>query len=308
MRRNRIAAADLVQTTVSSDYWLAYLRLARLDRPVGTLLLLWPTLAALFLAADALPDLRLLAIFALGTVLMRSAGCVINDILDRNHDGLVERTRSRPLPAGDLQPLEAMVFLALLLCASLSVALMLTWTTLGVACAGLLVAIVYPLMKRLTYLPQVVLGAAFSWGLLMAWTEVQGSIPREGWLLFTGSLIWIVAYDTWYAMVDREDDLKAGIKSTAILFGALDRNVIGLLQVLALLVFGLFGWQTESGFFWYAGLAAMGATFWSQRRMTARRDKAACFKAFANNVWSGFALFAGAVTDRALWPWISSLV
>lgn len=308
MRRNRIAAADFVHTTASSAYWLAYLRLARLDRPVGTLLLLWPTLAALFLAADALPDLRLLAIFALGTILMRSAGCVINDILDRNHDGLVERTRNRPLPAGDLQLLEAVVFLVLLLSAAFSVALMLTWATLVVACAGLLIAIIYPLMKRLTYLPQVVLGAAFSWGLLMAWTEVHGSIPRECWLLFTGSLIWIVAYDTWYAMVDREDDLKAGIKSTAILFGALDRNVIGSLQLLALLVFGLFGWQTESGLFWYAGLAAMAATFWFQRRITTRRDKTACFKAFSNNVWSGLGLFAGAVMDRTLWPWISSLV
>jgi 4-hydroxybenzoate polyprenyltransferase len=297
----------LLHLTASPDYWLAYLRLARLDRPVGTLLLLWPTLAALFLATDGLPDLRLLAIFALGTVLMRSAGCVINDILDRNHDALVERTRNRPLPAGDLRILEAVTFLAALLLASLSVALMLSWTTLGVACAGLLVTAVYPLMKRLTYLPQVVLGVAFSWGLLMAWTEVQGSIPQEGWLLFIGSLIWIVAYDTWYAMVDRDDDLKAGIRSTAILFGALDRDVIGLLQIIALAVFALFGWQTESGIFWYAGLVGMGATFWFQRRLTIRRDKTACFKAFANNVWSGFALFSGAVIDRTLWPWISNL-
>lgn len=297
-----------MQLTAPSNHWLAYLRLARLDRPVGTLLLLWPTLAALFLAAKALPDLRLLAIFALGTVFMRSAGCVINDILDRNHDGLVERTRARPLPAGDLDLPEALIFFGILLAGAVTVALMLSWTTLLLAAAGLLVACVYPLMKRYTYLPQVVLGAAFSWGLLMAFMEVTGAIPKEAWLLFTGSLVWIVAYDTWYAMVDRDDDLKAGIRSTAILFGTLDRDVIALLQLLAITIFLLFGWQTEAGFFWYAGVLAMAATFVYQRKLTPQRDRNACFRAFANNVWSGFALFAGAVFDRFIWVWMNNLV
>lgn len=297
-----------MQLTAPSNHWLAYLRLARLDRPVGTLLLLWPTLAALFLAAKALPDLRLLAIFALGTVFMRSAGCVINDILDRNHDGLVERTRGRPLPAGDLDLSDALIFLGILLGGALFFALMLSWSSLLLAASGLLVACVYPLMKRYTYLPQVVLGAAFSWGLLMAWMEVTGSIPKEAWLLFTGSLVWIVAYDTWYAMVDRDDDLKAGIRSTAILFGTLDRDVIATLQLVAITIFLLFGWQTEAGLFWYAGVFAMAATFVHQRRLTPQRDPVACFRAFANNVWSGFALFAGAVLDRFIWVWVSSLV
>ncbi len=296
----------LLQLTAPSNYWFAFLRLARLDRPVGTLLLLWPTLASLFLAAEGIPELRLLAIFALGTVLMRSAGCVINDILDRNHDGLVERTRSRPLPAGEIQLLEALLFFGLLLVGALFIALMLSWNTLLLAAAGLTVACVYPLMKRYTYLPQVVLGAAFSWGLLMAWMEVTGAVSPEGWLFFTGSLIWIVAYDTWYAMVDRDDDIRAGIRSTAILFGELDRDVIAALQLLAVGIFVLFGWQTDSGFFWYLGVAAMTATFIYQRQLTKRRDKVSCFKAFANNVWSGFAVFIGALFDHALWPWMSN--
>lgn len=294
-----------MQLTAPSTNWTAYLRLARLDRPVGTLLLLWPTLGALFLAADGLPEFRLLAIFALGTVLMRSAGCVINDILDRNHDGLVERTRNRPLPAGDLQLPDALIMLVLLLVGALAVALMLSMETLLVACAGLAIACAYPLMKRYTYLPQVVLGAAFSWGLVMAWIEVNGNISPNGWLFFTGSLIWIVAYDTWYAMVDRDDDLRAGIRSTAILFGALDRNIIAALQALALVTFCLFGHQTGAGPAWYLSLLVMAATFLHQRRLTPQRDRAACLNAFSNNVWSGFALFCGAAVDRALWPWLA---
>ncbi len=286
----------------------AYGRLARLDRPVGTLLLLWPTLAALFAAAGGWPGGRLLAVFSLGTILMRSAGCVINDILDRHHDGLVERTRNRPLPRGDLTVSEAVLWLALLLCGALLIALMLSPLTLAVSVGGLVIAGLYPLMKRWTYLPQVVLGAAFSWGLIMAYVEVTGSTTAPTWLLFTGSLLWIVAYDTWYAMVDRDDDLKAGIKSTAILFGAQDRSLIAVLQIAAWLILMLFGLQTKAGLLYYAGLGVMACTFWYQHRLGQDRSASGCFKAFANNVWSGFALFCGVVTDSWIWPLVMAHV
>ncbi len=286
----------------------AYGRLARLDRPVGTLLLLWPTLAALFAAADSWPGGRLLAIFSLGTILMRSAGCVINDVLDRRHDGLVERTRNRPLPSGDLTVADALLWLAILLCGALLVAVMLSPLTLAVAVGGLVIAALYPLMKRWTYLPQVVLGAAFSWGLIMAYVEIAGTVPASGWLLFTGSLLWIVAYDTWYAMVDREDDLKAGIKSTAILFGAQDRAFIAVLQTGAWFVLMLFGIQSDAGLPYYAGLITMAGTFLHQHREARNRSQAGCFRAFTNNVWSGFALFCGIVVDCWVWPAVTAHV
>lgn len=297
-----------LQLSLPSLNLAAYGRLARLDRPVGTLLLLWPTLAALFAAADNWPSGRLLAIFSLGTILMRSAGCVINDVLDRHHDGLVERTRNRPLPSGDLTVSDAIVWLAILLSGALLVAVMLSPVTLAVAVGGLVIAALYPLMKRWTYLPQVVLGAAFSWGLIMAYVEITGSVPTPAWLLFTGSLLWIVAYDTWYAMVDREDDLKSGIKSTAILFGAQDRVFIAVLQIGAWFVLMLFGMQSDAGWPYYAGLIVMAGTFFHQHQMGRDRSRAGCFKAFANNVWSGFALFCGIVADCWVWPMVISHV
>ncbi|MEZ5594933.1 MAG: 4-hydroxybenzoate octaprenyltransferase [Pseudomonadales bacterium] len=284
------------------------MRLARLDRPVGTLLLLWPTLAGVFLASGGWPDPRLLAIFALGTIFMRSAGCVMNDILDRHHDGLVERTRDRPLPLGDISVHAAMLWFAVLAIGSLVLALMLKPMTLAVAAGGMLVACIYPLMKRYTYLPQVVLGIAFSWGLLMAYVEVEDTLPRSAWVLFTASLLWIVAYDTWYAMVDRDDDLRAGIKSTAILFGTADRLIIGVLQGTALGALILFGLQTQAGLFYYLGVTGMAATFLHQHRLGRRRDRRGCFHAFTNNVWTGFLFFAGVVLDAGLWPWVRTLV
>lgn len=294
--------------TLPSINLAAYTRLARLDRPVGTLLLLWPTLGALFAAADSWPSGRLLAIFSLGTILMRSAGCVINDILDRNHDGLVERTQNRPLPNGDLTVADAILWLALLLSGALLVAVQLSPVTLAVAVVGLVIAGLYPLMKRWTYLPQVVLGAAFSWGLIMAYVEITGSVSAAAWLLFTGSLLWIVAYDTWYAMVDREDDLKSGIKSTAILFGAQDRVFIAVLQTGACFVFMLFGIQSDAGWPYYAGLCAVAGTFVHQHQLGRNRSKSGCFQAFANNVWSGFALFCGVAADNWGWPLLMSHV
>jgi len=282
-----------VQIAHSPPKLTALLRLARLDRPVGTLLLLWPTLAGVFLASGGWPDPRLLAIFALGTIFMRSAGCVMNDILDRHHDGLVERTRDRPLPLGDISVHAAMLWFAVLAIGSLVLALMLKPMTLAVAAGGMLVACIYPLMKRYTYLPQVVLGIAFSWGLLMAYVEVEDTLPRSAWVLFTASLLWIVAYDTWYAMVDRDDDLRAGIKSTAILFGAYDRLAIGILQLACLLVLYAAGKAFALGSWFFVGLLAAAGLFAYHQYLIRERQRDACFRAFLHNNWVGMVIFLG---------------
>jgi 4-hydroxybenzoate polyprenyltransferase len=276
---------------------LAYLQLMRLDRPVGTLLLLWPTLAALWLAAAGLPDWRLVVIFSLGTFIMRSAGCVINDFADRGWDRYVARTRDRPLTSGRVSEREALALFAAL---SLAAALLLAFLnplTRWLAVAGFAIATLYPFTKRWTYLPQVALGAAFSWGLIMAFASVQNQVPPAAWLLFIGSLLWIVAYDTQYAMVDRDDDVQVGIKSTAILFGQADRFMVGVLQLAALLTLALLGATLELGSFYHAGLAAVACLFAYQQYLIRQRDRAGCFKAFLNNMWVGFALFAGVVLD-----------
>ncbi|MDA1073265.1 MAG: 4-hydroxybenzoate octaprenyltransferase [Proteobacteria bacterium] len=278
----------------------AHLRLARLDRPVGSLLLLWPTLAALWAAAEGLPPLLLIVVFVLGTFLMRSAGCVVNDIADRNIDSAVRRTLDRPLATGELTVRDAWLFFTLLigLCAGLLV--FLNPFTRWLAFGGVLITMAYPLMKRFTHMPQLVLGAAFSWGIVMAYGAVQGSVPAQGWLLFVASLFWIVAYDTLYAMADREDDLKIGVKSTAILFGNADRLAVGLLQALTLFTLVLFGQRSEFGWIFYAGLAAVAALFIHQQRLIVRRAPANCIRAFANNIWVGFCLFAAVVCEFAV--------
>jgi 4-hydroxybenzoate polyprenyltransferase len=219
----------------------ALLRLIRWDRPIGSLLLLWPTLWALWIAAAGVPDIDLLLIFAVGTVLMRSAGCIINDLADRNLDGGVTRTQARPLVTGEVSVAEAVgVFLFLCLLA-FALVLMTNLLTVLLSIPALLLASSYPLMKRVTHLPQVVLGMAFSWSIPMAFAAQRESLPPALWLLFTGNLLWTVVYDTKYAMVDRKDDLAIGIKSTAILFGESDRTVIAVLQVLCLAALALAG-------------------------------------------------------------------
>jgi 4-hydroxybenzoate polyprenyltransferase len=264
------------------------LALMRMDRPVGTLLLLWPTLAALWMAAGGQPGMDLILIFGLGTLLMRSAGCVVNDIADRNFDGYVARTADRPLASGRLSVGTAVLLLLALLLAAALLLLGLNPLTRWLALVGLALALSYPFFKRFTYLPQVPLGAAFSWAMVMAFAAVQNTVPDTAWLLFTASLLWIVAYDTYYAMVDRDDDLKVGIKSTAILFGA----------------FVLAGRALDYGSFYFAGLLIMGALFAYQFQITRRRQRAACLAAFKNNIWVGFALFAGTLLELnlpALW-------
>ena len=269
----------------------------RLDRPVGTLLLLWPTLAALVLAAEGWPGVLLAAVFVAGTFFMRSAGCVINDYFDRDFDGSVARTRNRPLATGELSGTQALVLFAVLIAASAALLLFLNRFTQLLAVGGLLIAAIYPLMKRYTYLPQVVLGAAFSWGMVMAFGAVTGELPREAWLVFIGSMFWIVAYDTMYAMVDREDDLQVGIKSTAILFGQYDRIIVAMLQSMTVFVFALYGLQTDLGLGYFAGLIAMAGLFVHQQRLIRDRDRDACFAAFTNNIWAGFAFFLGTVVE-----------
>jgi 4-hydroxybenzoate polyprenyltransferase len=279
-----------------------FLKLARFDRPVGTSLLLWPTLMALWIASEGLPPIGLIVVFVLGTVLMRAAGCVINDIADRRLDGHVSRTTARPLPSGTVSTLEALAFFAALVALAAVLLLFLNPLARWLAVAGLAIAVLYPFMKRWTYLPQAVLGAAFSWGLVMAFAAVQNQVPSVAWLLFTASLLWIVAYDTMYAMVDREDDLKIGIKSTAILFGSADRSMIALLQLSVLLSLALLGSQLHYGLFYHLALAVAAALFGYQQYLIRDRAESACFKAFGNNVWVGFALFCGVLGELHLAP------
>ena len=274
----------------------------RFDRPVGSLLLLWPTLAALWVAAEGVPPVDLIAVFTLGVFIMRAAGCVINDLADRRLDPLVARTRNRPLATGAVSARGALGLFAGLCLAALALLIWLNPAARWLAVAGLAIATLYPFMKRWTHLPQVVLGVAFSWGIVMAFAAVRGEVPATGWLFFVASLLWIVAYDTLYAMVDREDDLKAGIKSTAILFGAADRLMVGVLQAGAWLGFALLGWRSGFGTAYGIGLVLMAALFAYQQVLIRERDRDGCFRAFLNNTWVGFALFAAVVAELSFDP------
>jgi 4-hydroxybenzoate polyprenyltransferase len=271
----------------------AYARLLRLDRPIGIFLLLWPTWWALWIASDGRPAFTHLIVFTLGVVLMRSAGCAINDFADRDFDRQVTRTKGRPLATGELAPREALALFAALALLAFVLVLFLNVYTLVLSVGGLLLAAAYPFMKRHTYLPQVVLGAAFSWAIPMAFGAVQEAVPPVAWLLFIANLCWTVAYDTFYAMADREDDLKAGVKSTAILFGDADLPVIGLLQAMALIALALAGRQLALGWPFWASLGVAAALFAWQHRLAWQRDAAGSFAAFVHNHWVGMAVFGG---------------
>ncbi|MEX0604598.1 MAG: 4-hydroxybenzoate octaprenyltransferase [Marinobacter sp.] len=278
-----------------------YAILLRLNRPVGSLLLLWPTYWALWLAAGGVPSLANLVIFTLGVFLMRAAGCAINDFADRKIDGHVKRTRERPLASGRVKPKEAVaLFLGLALVAFLMVIFFTNMLTLYLSFGGLVLAFIYPFMKRHTHLPQLFLGAAFSWAIPMAWAAETGGLTNLAWLLFTANVLWTVAYDTFYAMVDRDDDLQIGVKSTAILFGDGDRAIIAVLQALVILVLILVGQQAELGAFYYLGLVVMACLFVYQQHLARHREREACFKAFLNNNWAGFAVFVGLFIDTLL--------
>lgn len=277
-----------------------FIQLTRMDKPIGIYLLLWPTLWALWVAAKGVPSLSNLLIFVFGVILTRAGGCVINDFADRKVDGHVKRTEQRPLVSGKISSKEALVFFALLMGVSFLLVLCTNAPTIWLSFGGLALAASYPFMKRYTYYPQVVLGAAFSWGMPMAFTAETGSLPAAAWLLYIANLLWTVGYDTYYAMTDREDDLKIGVKSTAILFGDADRVIILTLQGLALGCLLLAGSHFELGGWLHLGLLAAAACFVWEFWYTRNRDPQRCFKAFLHNHWAGLAIFVGIVLDYAL--------
>lgn len=261
-----------------------FVQLCRFDKPVGILLLLWPTLWALLDAAQGVPAPWVLTVFVLGVILMRSAGCVINDYADRHWDGAVERTKQRPLVTGTVKPWQALSLFGLLCAIALGLVLTLNPLTIQLSLAAAALATVYPFTKRYTQLPQFVLGTAFSWAIPMAYAAVQNQVPMHAWALFAANLSWTVAYDTQYAMVDRDDDLKVGIKSTAILFGQWDRQIIALLQLLCLLSLAWFAQAQHYGMVFWGGLLIVSALFMQQAWQIRSRERAACFAAFkANN-------------------------
>lgn len=270
-----------------------YVLLTRLDRPIGTYLLLWPTLWALWLAAAGVPDLYILLVFILGTFCMRAAGCAINDFADRGIDAHVWRTTGRPLATGAIRPREAVAVAAVLALVAFALVLTLNRLTIYLAFAGLVLAAVYPFAKRHTHLPQVVLGLAFSWGIPMAFAAQTGSVPPLAWLVFTVNVIWTVGYDTMYAMADKPDDLRIGVKSTAILFGEHDRHMVALFQLLTVVGLLLVGMRAELGWTWYTGVAVAALLFAYQQFLVFDRQPQLCFRAFLNNAWAGLAIFIG---------------
>lgn len=277
-----------------------WLDVTRLNRPVGIGLLLWPTLWALWIAADGLPDADVLVIFVLGVILTRSAGCVINDYADRDFDGHVKRTESRPIPDGRVKPREALILAAALMGAAFVLVLFTNGLTITLSFGAVALATLYPFTKRATHLPQLFLGAAFSMAIPMAFAAQTGEVPAIAWLLFVANVLWTVAYDTEYAMVDRPWDLQVGIKSTAILFGDQDRLMIGVLQATFVGSLLMLGHRAELGWAWTAGvIAAAGGLAWQQWLMR-DRDLDACFRAFRSNNGVGIAIFVGLVVDRLL--------
>lgn len=274
-----------------------WIQLMRLDRPVGTLLLLWPTLWAVWIAGNGSPRVSVVIIFILGVVVMRAAGCVINDFADRNIDGQVKRTVGRPLATGALTSKQALALFCALGAIAFVLVLFLNLLTILLSFGALALALLYPFMKRYTHLPQVVLGAAFSWAILMAFAAETNSVPAIAWLLYTANLLWTVAYDTQYAMVDRDDDVKIGMKSTAILFGEMDKMMIAALQAMALFALWLLGRQLGFDGFWLAGLAIAAGLFVYQHWLMRKRDRDGCFKAFLNNQWVGLVIFSGLILN-----------
>lgn len=274
-----------------------YWQLMRFDRPIGTLLLLWPTLWGLWWAAEGVPRADLLIIFTLGVVLMRAAGCVINDFADRKVDGHVQRTKGRPIATGRVQPREALFLFAALILLSFVLVLFTNTLTIILSFGAVALAACYPFMKRYTHLPQVVLGAAFSWSIPMAFAAQTGEINPHSWLIYTAVVVWTVVYDTFYAMVDREDDLKIGVKSTAILFAEQDRVITASLQVIVLITLLMVGQRFEMGGIYSLSLVAVAGLFIYQQYLIRQRVKAACFQAFLNNNWVGCAVFVGIAGD-----------
>lgn len=286
----------MLEITKARAFW----QLARFDRPIGSLLLLWPTLWALFLAGDGFPKSDVLVVFVLGVVFMRAAGCVINDFADRNVDGHVKRTANRPMPLGKVSEREALGLFILLVLVSFLLVLTMNNLTIMLSVVAVILAASYPFMKRYTHLPQLVLGAAFGWSIPMAYAAQSGALPTVAWLLFVANILWTVAYDTLYAMVDRDDDIKVGIKSTAILFGRFDKLIIGILQLATIILLIAIGGilQLNQGYYWALLLAS--ALFVYQQMLIQGRQREQCFKAFLNNNYVGMVIFIG-ISLSVLW-------
>ena len=272
---------------------IAYIQLLRLNKPIGSLLILWPTLWALFIAGEGRPDIGIVSIFILGLVLMRSAGCAINDFADRKVDGFVQRTKNRPLPSGLVSPLEAVLLFAIPCLIAFLLVLTLNRFTIFLSLAAVVLAVIYPFMKRITHLPQLVLGLAFSWGIPMAFAAQTNAIPAIAWWLVAANICWTIAYDTLYAMVDRNDDLKVGIKSTAILFGQWERFIVFILQLTMLLILVFCGYQLQLTAIFFISLLMVFLLFLYQQWLVKNRDESLCFKAFLHNNYVGMVVFLG---------------
>lgn len=278
------------------QYWL----LARFDRPIGILILLWPTLWALWLAGNGKPDLLVLTVFCLGVVLMRAAGCVINDYADRGFDPYVARTKQRPIAAGKVSPKEALVVFSVLCLIAFGLVLLLNLQTVLLSFVAAFLAASYPFMKRFTHLPQAYLGIAFGWAVPMAFSAQTSDIPAMGWVLYLAVVLWALIYDTMYAMVDKDDDLKIGVKSTAILFGRYDRHIMAVLQLIMLALLVIVGQLQQLGWPYYGGLVVAAGLAGYQQKLIFHREKSNCFKAFLNNNWFGMVIFLGIVLNYLL--------
>jgi len=278
------------------QYWL----LARFDKPIGILILLWPALWALWIASDGKPDVLVLTVICLGVVLMRAAGCVINDYADRDFDPHVQRTKQRPIAAGKVTPKEALVVFVVLCLIAFGLVLLLNIYTILLSFVAAFLAASYPFMKRFTQLPQAYLGIAFGWAVPMAFAAQTNTIPLVAWLMYLAVVLWALVYDTMYAMVDKDDDLKIGIKSTAILFGDYDRQIMAVLQLIILGLLIAVGLMIAAGWAYFAGLAVAAGLFVYQQTLIFNRDKVLCFKAFLNNNWFGVAVFVGLLVDYGL--------
>ncbi len=277
-----------------------YALLMRLHRPIGIWLLLWPALWALWIAGAGRPDPMVLLVFVAGVILMRSAGCVVNDYADRGFDPHVTRTRDRPLAAGLVQPREALLLFTMLCLLAFALVLLLNRLTVLLSLAGVVLVVSYPFTKRYTHLPQLYLGAAFGWAIPMAFAAQTGKVPPIAWLVFLANVLWSTVYDTMYAMVDREDDLRIGVKSTAILFGHADRMLIGVLQLLLLGTLLLVGTQLQFASPYYLGIGCAALLSGYQQYLIRDREPAACFRAFLNNHWLGMAVFSGIAAEYLL--------
>lgn len=277
------------------ERWSAYARLMRLDKPIGSLLLLWPTLWALWIAGQGQPDPRIVLIFVAGVFVMRSAGCVMNDIADRNFDPHVERTKDRPLASSEISVTAALVLFAVLGLIALALIATLNRPTIYLAGVGLLLAITYPFTKRITMLPQLYLGVAFGWGIPMAFSAHLETVTLIGWLVLLANIFWAGAYDTFYAMVDRDDDLRIGVKSLAVLSGQRVRQVIGVFQALTLATLIVVGVLNQFNGYYYLGLCGAGAVAVWHQYMCRTEDRDKCFKAFLGNSWFGASVFGGVV-------------